>query len=611
MNIEFEKIEVQNFKSIGEMISFDYREFKGLNFVYGKNLDMPNAKNGSGKTNLLIDALMFALFGKTLKNTNNKYIPNRFVSEKLKPYAKLYFRSNGQLYSSETYGRVVGGVMSTIGMELLKLDDDYNVIEDLTQSSVNKTKQYIQNNLLGCTFNVFKSSVIISSSDFINFYEGLNKDQKRKYIENIFNLDCFGEMFHLIKIDINETKKEISSTKNEILNYASSLEDLNKKFLEYDEKITSGIDELKEKILAKFKELKSLEERLSKITYDDGNSVKELKKQKQIISDEIDDLTSKKNKLEKVNIRKNAEINNINATIDDLKEISSGLCEKCVKIMNERYNYEEKQKEIISAQELIKDNEIKILDIKNLIEEKTKSLYEFRDRIEESRIIESEQNKLNISIDYTKREIKNLKASYEDIKERSNNPFEELINKTKETLKSLKGRLIEFNKNTMHLEILRDACSENGVKRFIIKDIIKLLNSLIQKYLNEIGCDFLVYFDEAMDFTFLTQSGECEFSNFSAGEKQRIQISTMLAFRDLILNGKLHSNIFAIDEMLDMNVDSICIENVMKILKRKSIESNQNIFIISHRSELAEDETIWNNIIKITKEHGCSTYSVK
>lgn len=611
MNIEFEKIEVQNFKSIGEMISFDYREFKGLNFVYGKNLDMPNAKNGSGKTNLLIDALMFALFGKTLKNTNNKYIPNRFVSEKLKPYAKLYFRSNGQLYSSETYGRVVGGVMSTIGMELLKLDNDYNVIEDLTQSSVNKTKQYIQNNLLGCTFNVFKSSVIISSSDFINFYEGLNKDQKRKYIENIFNLDCFGEMFHLIKIDINETKKEISSTKNEILNYASSLEDLNKKFLEYDEKITSGIDELKERILAKFKELKSLEGRLSKITYDDCNSVKELKKQKQIISDEIDDLTSKKNKLEKVNIRKNTEINSINATIDDLKEISSGLCEKCVKIMNERYNYEEKQKEIISAQELIKDNEIKILDIKNLIEEKTKSLYEFRDRIEESRIIESEQNKLNISIDYTKREIKNLKASYEDIKERSNNPFEELINKTKETLKSLKERLIEFNKNTMHLEILRDACSENGVKRFIIKDIIKLLNSLIQKYLNEIGCDFLVYFDEAMDFTFLTQSGECEFSNFSAGEKQRIQISTMLAFRDLILNGKLHSNIFAIDEMLDMNVDSICIENVMKILKRKSIESNQNIFIISHRSELAEDETIWNNIIKITKEHGCSTYSVK
>ena len=161
----------------------------------------------------------------------------------------------------------------------------------------------------------------------------------------------------------------------------------------------------------------------------------------------------------------------------------------------------------------------------------------------------------------------------------------------------------------MHLEILRDACSENGVKRFIIKDIIKLLNSLIQKYLNEIGCDFLVYFDEAMDFTFLTQSGECEFSNFSAGEKQRIQISTMLAFRDLILNGKLHSNIFSIDEMLDMNVDSICIENVMKILKRKSIESNQNIFIISHRQETTES-VVFNHIIEVIKENGISTLRI-
>ena len=79
------------------------------------------------------DALVFALFGKTLKNTNNKYIPNRNVSEKLKPYVKVYLRSDGQLYSIESYGRVVAGIMSTLGMEVLKLNDDYSVVEDLTQ----------------------------------------------------------------------------------------------------------------------------------------------------------------------------------------------------------------------------------------------------------------------------------------------------------------------------------------------------------------------------------------------------------------------------------------------------------------------------------------------
>ncbi len=47
MNLEFIKIEIQNFKSIGEMVSLNYQDLKGLNFVFGKNLDVQNAKNGS------------------------------------------------------------------------------------------------------------------------------------------------------------------------------------------------------------------------------------------------------------------------------------------------------------------------------------------------------------------------------------------------------------------------------------------------------------------------------------------------------------------------------------------------------------------------------------
>jgi len=49
MNLEFIKIEIQNFKSVGELVTLNYKELKGLNFVFGKNLDVQNAKNGSGK----------------------------------------------------------------------------------------------------------------------------------------------------------------------------------------------------------------------------------------------------------------------------------------------------------------------------------------------------------------------------------------------------------------------------------------------------------------------------------------------------------------------------------------------------------------------------------
>ena len=73
-------------------------------------------------------------------------------------------------------------------------------------------------------------------------------------------------------------------------------------------------------------------------------------------------------------------------------------------------------------------------------------------------------------------------------------------------------------------------------------------------------------------------TGECEYTNFSAGERQRIQIATIFAFRDLILNGKVTSNIFIIDEFLDSAIDSICIKNVLEILYKKSNRTKTKYF---------------------------------
>lgn len=608
MNIEFIKIEIQNFKSVGELITFNYQDLKGLNFVYGKNIDVPSAKNGSGKSVIVCDALSFALFGKTLKNTNNKYLPNRFINEKLKPYVKVYLRSNGQLYSCETYGRVAGGIMSSIGIEILKLNDDYSIAEDLTQSSVIKSKQYIQDNILGCSFDIFKSSIMVSSADFMNFYEGMGKDAKRKYIENIFNLNCFGNMFLMIKSDINDTKKELSSTKNEILKLVDSIKNITEKYNNFDESIQKKRLVIKQQLLDKSNELNSVKKSYSEISF---KSTDDLEQNKLKLKDEITKLDKAWNDLRVYKIKKETEVKHINSMIIEVQRLSEGLCEKCIKLINSRYDYDNKKKEIEDINVVIEQIIQKIEKVNKVKDIKNNELIEINNKIKENDSLKNTKNKLELNIKFIESEINSLKKSYNEVKPGTVNPFESLLTESKNNLLQLKEQLVIFNKNIQHLEILRDACSENGIKKFIIKDIVKLLNSLIQKYLNEIGCEFIVYFDETFEFKFLTSTGECEFSSFSAGERQRIQIATILAFRDLILNDKISSNIFIIDELLDANVDTICIENVMKILKRKSLESHQNIFIISHRSELADNESIWDNIIKITKESGKSTYEVK
>jgi DNA repair exonuclease SbcCD ATPase subunit len=67
MNIEFEYIEIQNFKSIGPLQIFNFKELKNMNYIYGTNLDAPQSRNGSGKSSYAVDSIIFALFGRTLK----------------------------------------------------------------------------------------------------------------------------------------------------------------------------------------------------------------------------------------------------------------------------------------------------------------------------------------------------------------------------------------------------------------------------------------------------------------------------------------------------------------------------------------------------------------
>ena len=217
--------------------------------------------------------------------------------------------------------------------------------------------------------------------------------------------------------------------------------------------------------------------------------------------------------------------------------------------------------------------------------------------------------KLEYSLTNLKSLLTKLKSEYNELEKVDDNPFIEILKSNESNLKSLKEQLNNLNILFKHLDILKTVCSENGVKQTIIKDIVVLLNSLIQKYLNEIGLECVVYFDESFDFKFLTVSGECEYNSFSSGEQQRIQIATVLAFRDLILNGKINSNILVIDEMLDKAVDAIGIKKIISILQRKTVDLNQALFIISHRSEIT-DENIFQHIIEVVKKNGLTSINI-
>lgn len=557
----------------------------------------------SHNSSIFQDGIVFALFGKTLKNTNNQYISNRNCDKKLETYAKLTFVVDNQRYRSEC--KVTGCCQMTL---LKQINSDLDEWEDITQSTVVKTRQYIQDHILGCSFDIFKSSVIISASECVNFYEGMSKNAKRNYIENIFNLNCFGNMFNTIKTDINETKKELSYTNNEIIKTSQQLETLTSKYETYEKNLQQNLIDIKQSIIEKTEQIKQIQENIAKynnliesssISKEELNSLQKDEKQ----------LLNNKEKIEREIDKAQYKIETIQKTIEEISSIKEGLCENCIKVVNQKYNFDKQVKSIEVLNDLIKkDNDI-ILNIDNKHLEVIDKIKKLENKIDILKANETELYKLKISLQSLSNETKKEVNHYKSIKEQANNPFADLLEQTKESLSKLKEKVLLYSKNVKHLEILKDVCSENGVKRIIIKDIVKILNSLIQKYLNEIGADYLVYFDESFDFKFITMNGECEYSSFSTGERKRIQISTILAFIDLILNGKLNSNILILDEILDEGIDSVAIKNIINILKRKSTETNQSIFIISHRSEISEDN-VFDHVIEVVKEKGISHLNI-
>ena len=605
MVVKFKQLQVQNFKSVGELIVVDFEHLTGLNYIFGTNNDYPSSRNGCGKSAIFLDALVFALYGRTMKNTNNQYLANRNCDKKLKTYAKLYFEVDGILYTVESSCKPY---VKHVSMTLQQYDAQKDDWIDLTQSSVIKTRQYVSETILNCSFDLFKSSIVISASDCLNFYEGMTKQQKRNYVENIFNLNCFGIMFSMIKSDLNDLKKEITYNNNQIIKTNTQLEHLKEKSEDYQNKLKEDLNLLKEEIENKTSDLekitKAKENIETKLTeYDlDDNKYKELNKN-------LKKFITAKTTVEKQIIKQQAEVEHIQQMLNQVTNLKSGLCETCKGVVNNYYNYDEKITQIDNLNNLITENSEKVNKLSTAIDNIEKEIENQEKQNEIVSKYQSDLNKLNPAIKVLENDIKRLKKQQKEKGSNEDNPFLEMISKAEEELARLKEQIATYHVNMKHLDILKEVCSENGVKSFIIKDIVKLLNSLIQKYLNEIGAEYLVYFDQSFDFKFVTMTGECEYTNFSAGERQRIQIATIFAFRDLILNGKVTSNIFIIDEFLDSAIDSICIKNVLEILYKKVTEQHQNIFIISHRQETTENH-IFNNIIEVIKQNGKSTLKI-
>jgi DNA repair exonuclease SbcCD ATPase subunit len=594
-NVLFKSIEIQNFLSIGKNpLKINFTE--GINIITGENLDNIGSKNGIGKSSIL-NAIFWVIFGETIHDLKKNKIKNNQTDEKCS--GLLSFNINNDYF-------IVNRVLEPSSVSIFKNN------ENITLSTIDKNNDYIQN-ILNLNKEVFKNSIILTSDNTIPFL-AQKKTDKRKFIEGILSLNIFSEMLLKVRKDYNEKKKEndidVSLFENENQNLERLIKQKN-----------ANIQIKEQKILNKRKYIEENCKKIKELKKEDGDTDAKNKK----LNEELKELLNEQNKLEEQDLEQiNKEILEIsnNKTLiissikhkkDELLELKkeTGECPTCNRpystdTCGKEKRIESIQKEIeelLSNYEMFKQKECQKNDIYNTIKSKKREIYNkiesCNNNLKNLNVILHEIDKLNnenskIELDII--EIDNEKDSTELL-------IEESIEKNK----VLKEKIKNNHKELDILETAKMIVSEEGVKTIIIDKVLFFLNNRLNFYLDKLNAPCQIEFNETFDCDIKNFNGlDIDYWNMSSGERKRTDAAIIFTFQDLLsMKSGMDYNLNMYDEWADSSLDEKGFEGFFEILKERSEEKNQCIYIIGHSPNLMKYDI--NNIIFLQKKDGVTT----
>jgi len=185
------------------------------------------------------------------------------------------------------------------------------------------------------------------------------------------------------------------------------------------------------------------------------------------------------------------------------------------------------------------------------------------------------------------------------------NEFEDLIIKSNAKKAELELKIEDYKEKVAIYDIIKFVVSDEGVKSYIIKKLLGILNERIAYYLLKMEAPCVLTFNEYFDDKIINDRNiECSYDNFSMGERKRIDLACLFAFMDLRrIQGDVTFNVTFYDELLDSALSKDGSEKVFQILKERLDKYNEMAYIITHRRENLKNPLI-DDIIYLEKLGG-------
>lgn len=592
--VYFKSIKIQNFLSVGEE-PLELLFNSGITVITGENRDK-GGRNGVGKSTI-VESLYWALFGSTLREIKREKI--------------LHNQSNKNcsvtLNFSITSGDKTNNYLLTRSIEPTKISLFCNG-EDITRSSMPKTDELIKE-LIGGSEEVFQNAVIMSANNTTPFM-AQKKVDKRKFVEGILQLGIFGEMLLEIRQDFNDLKKQ-----NDILSFSfndkqKNLEFYNQQFEKIEKLKIQKIEDLTNKKnnncnkIKEISETKSVEELLkdlSKNIEKKENKIKLLKSLFKECEESSKNLWKECHELKTQITQKEKDLNSLENT-----EIVCPTCKRGYEHVN-LCNIDELKK---SLTEELNKLTIYYKDLTKKNKSHNVGCEKISTNIEELEIKIQKDLETKETLKLASQQIQNLLSRNTELDKEildiknSSNEFQPLKENVQKEIISLENDIVKLQKNIQILEICKYVVSEEGVKTFIIKKILNVLNSKLNFYLQALEAPCKCEFDEMFEETLYNDQGkECSYFNFSGGERKRIDLAILFMFQDLMrIQSGTSFSLSMYDELFDSAIDEKGVSKILDILRERVERYDENIYIISHNKESLNSGI--NQFVLLEKHNG-------
>lgn len=543
--IVFEKVSYRNFLSAGN-VPIEVQ-------LNAQHMTLINGINGAGKSTIL-EAIVYGLFGVSYRNINKPQLINSINQKQLE--VTIEFKSNNKHY------KIVRGMRPNI-FEIHENDQLIN-----QDPNIKDYQKVLEQQILKMNYRAFTQVVVMGSSNYVPFMK-LQTNARREFIEDLLDIRVFSIMLRQLKDKLKILNDDLKTAVMEM----KSLKD----------KIGLQDAFVKKQMRERAESVEEIEVEIMSLR-DSDNGVNQ---QIVVINDEIAKLQEQANKFENVD-EELFELQRAKKNLlDSLKSIQTKSsfyahiqeCPTC------KQNVDETHKSVIMKEQKAQEDEMLVK-----IEELSAELSEIEKKYEEWTAIELKIGEKNQAIQGLLRKIS---VSQELITQKQKQ-IEKLtkdtdsIDEERVKLKMLAKEAVQTSELRNRLNVTKNyydialvLLQDSGIKSKIIKQYIPVINKLINKYLTDL--DFFANFNLDESFNEVVKSRYRDiftYDSFSEGQKMRIDLALMFAWRDVArLKNSVSCSLLFMDEMGDSSLDAEGRDLMLQLLRQ---QNNTNVFLISH-----------------------------